>query len=103
MQRITRNIDEAAMGFGLTGWSILRRIHLPILKTGIYCSSLVFVDVMKEMPITLMTRPFGWDTLAVRIFALTSEGEWEHAALPAVTLVMAGLIPIILLMRQTDK
>lgn len=104
MQRITRNIDEAAMGFGLTGWSILRRIHLPILKTGIFtAAALVFVDVMKEMPITLMTRPFGWDTLAVRIFALTSEGEWEHAALPAVTLVMAGLVPIILLMRQTDK
>jgi iron(III) transport system permease protein len=42
--------------------------------------TLVFVDVMKEMPITLMTRPFGWDTLAVKIFELTSEGEWERAA-----------------------
>lgn len=104
MQRITRSIDEAAIGFGLTGWSVLRRIHLPILKTGIFtAAALVFVDVMKEMPITLMTRPFGWDTLAVRIFALTSEGEWEQAALPAVTLVLAGLVPIILLMRQTDQ
>lgn len=104
MQRITRNMDEAAMGFGLTSWAVLRSIHLPILKTGIFtAATLVFVDVMKEMPITLMTRPFGWDTLAVRIFALTSEGEWEHAALPAVTLVLAGLIPITLLMRQTDK
>lgn len=104
MQRITRSIDEAAMGFGLTNWLVLRRIHLPILKTGIFtAATLVFVDVMKEMPITLMTRPFGWDTLAVRIFALTSEGEWEQAALPAVTLVLAGLAPIILLMRQTDK
>ncbi len=104
MQRITRNMDEAAMGFGLTSWAVLRSIHLPVLKTGIFtAATLVFVDVMKEMPITLMTRPFGWDTLAVRIFALTSEGEWEHAALPAVTLVLAGLIPITLLMRQTDK
>lgn len=104
MQRITRNIDEAAMGFGLSGWAVLRSIHLPMLKTGIFtAATLVFVDVMKEMPITLMTRPFGWDTLAVRIFALTSEGEWEQAALPAVTLVLAGLVPIILLMRQTDK
>lgn len=104
MQRITRNIDEAAMGFGLSGWAVLRSIHLPMLKTGIFtAATLVFVDVMKEMPITLMTRPFGWDTLAVRIFALTSEGEWEQAALPSVTLVLAGLVPIILLMRQTDK
>lgn len=104
MQRITRNIDEAAMSFGLSGWAVLRSIHLPMLKTGIFtAATLVFVDVMKEMPITLMTRPFGWDTLSVRIFALTSEGEWEQAALPAVTLVLTGLIPIILLMRQTDK
>ena len=64
---------------------------------------LVFVDVMKELPITLMTRPFGWDTLAVKIFELTSEGEWERAALPALTLLLSGLLPIVLLMRQTDK
>ena len=58
---------------------------------------------MKEMPITLMTRPFGWDTLAVRIFEMTSEGEWERAALPAVALVLAGLLPIALLVRHTEK
>jgi iron(III) transport system permease protein len=74
------------------------------LKGGIFtAASLVFVDVMKEMPITLMTRPFGWDTLAVRIFEMTSEGEWEQAALPAVTLVFAGLLPIIFFMRQAEK
>ena len=55
------------------------------------------------MPITLMTRPFGWDTLAVRIFEMTSEGQWEQAALPAVTLVLAGLFPILFFMQQTDK
>jgi iron(III) transport system permease protein len=65
-------------------------------------AALVFVDVMKEMPITLMTRPFGWDTLAVRIFEMTSEGEWERAALPAVALVLAGLLPIVLLVRHTE-
>ena len=104
MHRITPSIDEAARGFGLTGWAALRRVHLPILKGGIFtAASLVFVDVMKEMPITLMTRPFGWDTLAVRIFEMTSEGEWEQAALPAVTLVLAGLLPIIFFMRQAEK
>ena len=104
MQRITLSIDEASMGLGLNGWDMLKRVHLPILKGGIFTAvTLVFVDVMKEMPITLMTRPFGWDTLAVRIFELTSEGEWEQAALPAVALVIAGLIPIILLTRQIEK
>jgi iron(III) transport system permease protein len=83
---------------------MLRRIHLPMLKGGIFtAATLVFVDVMKEMPITLMTRPFGWDTLAVRIFEMTSEGEWEQAALPAVVLVLAGLLPLIFLMRQSEK
>lgn len=104
MHRVTRSIDEAAMGLGLSGLSILQKIHVPILRSGIFtAATLVFVDVMKEMPITLMTRPFGWDTLAVRIFEKTSEGEWEQAALPAVTLVLAGIIPIILFLRQTEK
>jgi iron(III) transport system permease protein len=64
---------------------------------------LVFVDVMKEMPITLMTRPFGWDTLAVKIYELTSEGEWQAAALPAVILVAAGIIPVIFLTKQIER
>ncbi len=62
---------------------------------------LVMVDTMKEMPATLLMRPFGWDTLAVRIYEMTSEGEWERAALPAITLVLTGLIPVILLMRRS--
>jgi iron(III) transport system permease protein len=104
MQRITRSIDEAARSFGVGGLAMLRRVHLPILRGGLLTAvTLVFIDVMKEMPITLMTRPFGWDTLAVRIFEMTSEGEWERAALPAVALVLAGLIPIILLTRHAEK
>src|SRR5690606_12357199 len=103
MQRITGNIDEAAMGLGVSGWAALRRIYLPMLKGGLFtAATLVFVDVMKEMPITLMTRPFGWDTLAVRIFELTTEGQWEQAALPAMTLILAGLLPMMFFMRQTE-
>lgn len=104
MQRVTLSIDEASMGLGISGWSMLKKVHLPILKGGIFtAATLVFVDVMKEMPITLMTRPFGWDTLSVRIFEMTSEGEWEQAALPAVVLVLTGLIPIVMLTRQAEK
>lgn len=103
MQRITRNIDDAAQVLGRGTAAMVARVHLPMLRTGLLtAATLVFVDVMKEMPITLMTRPFGWDTLAVRIFELTSEGEWERAALPAIALVIAGLIPIILLTRQAE-
>ncbi len=87
----------------VTGISLLRRVHLPILRSGLFTAAmLVFVDVMKEMPITLMTRPFGWDTLAVKIFELTSEGEWERAALPAVAIVLGGLLPIIIFTKKTE-
>jgi iron(III) transport system permease protein len=104
MQRVTVNIDEASRLMGLRGIKLLARVHLPMLRGGIFSAlTLILVDVMKELPITLMTRPFGWDTLAVKIFELTSEGEWERAALPALTLLLAGLIPIVLLLRQSDK
>jgi iron(III) transport system permease protein len=104
MHRITTNLDEASISMGVTGLSLLKRVHLPILRNGVLTAAmLVFVDVMKEMPITLMTRPFGWDTLAVKIFELTSEGEWERAALPAVALVLGGMLPIVILTRQAEK
>lgn len=104
LTRITKSIDEVAIGFGVNGWKMLCSVHLPMLRGGLFTALvLVFVDVMKEMPITLMMRPFDWDTLAVRIFSLTSEGEWQLAALPALTLILVGLAPIILLMHQTEK
>lgn len=104
MHRVTRNLDEAARSLGQSGFALLRRVHLPMLRGGLLtAAALVFVDVMKEMPITLMTRPFGWDTLAVRIFEMTSEGEWERAALPAIALVLAGLLPIALLIKHSEK
>ncbi len=103
MLRITRNMDEAAALMGITGIKLLKRVHIPILKNGLFIAAmLVFVDVMKEMPITLMTRPFGWDTLAIKVFELTSEGEWQRAALPSITLVAAGLVPLMLLNKKAE-
>ena len=103
MHRVTRSIDETARTLGVRGLGLLRRVYVPILRGGILTAGvLVLVDVMKEMPITLMTRPFGMDTLAVKIFELTSEGEWHRAALPAVTLVLTGLIPVALLTRLSE-
>lgn len=104
IQRITLNTDEAARSLGVSGIAMLRTVHLPALRGGLLTAMiLVFVDVMKEMPITLMTRPFGWDTLSVRIFEMTSAGEWERAALPALVLVATGFLPIMLLTKQAGQ
>ncbi len=103
MQRITPHMNEAARSLGSHGLRMITKIQIPLLKEGLIVGAiLVFVDVMKEMPITLMTRPFGWDTLAVRIFEFTAEGDWERATLPAITLVLTGLLPIFILTKQLE-
>ena len=104
LQRITPHHDDAARSLGLGSWSILKRLYLPLASGGILTGLLlVFVDVIKEMPITLMTRPFGWDTLAVRVFEMTSEGMWSRAALPSLLIILAGLVPVILLARKSEN
>ncbi len=104
MQRVTHSVDEASRSLGVSGGRMLKRVHFPMLRGGLLTAmTLVFVDVMKEMPITLMTRPFGWDTLAVRVFELTSEGHWERAALPALAIVLVGLVPIMIMVRRTER
>ncbi len=100
--RISRGMDEAAQSLGVGKRGRLWRIHLPLLRPSLLtAAALTFVDIMKELPITLMTRPFGWDTLAVRVFEMTSEGEWERAALPALVIVLVGLFPVLYLTRSS--
>lgn len=102
--RIRPSLEEAARGLGASTRELVARLHLPLLGAGIGTALLlVFVDVMKEMPITLMTRPFGWDTLAVRVFEMTAEGEWQRAALPSLAIVLAGLLPVALLTWRTER
>ena len=103
--RIGQSLPEAARSLGASRWRILREIYLPMVRPGLLLAMLlVFVDVMKEMPATLLMRPFGWDTLAVRIYELTSEGEYQRAALPALCLLLVGLIPIgLTLYQQTAR
>lgn len=103
-ERIRPSILQAARSLGAGNWEILWRVSMPMLRSGLFSAMLlVFVEVMKEMPATLLLRPFGWDTLATRIFEMTSEGEWERAALPAISLVLAGLIPVIFLVRKSEQ
>ena len=102
LARIRPSLPQAARSLGVGGPALFLRVYLPLLVPGALSAALlVFVDVLKEMPATLLMRPFGWDTLSVRIFEMTSEGEWARAALPALTLVLVGLLPVIGLIRRS--
>ncbi|EIK54623.1 binding-protein-dependent transport system inner membrane protein [Stutzerimonas stutzeri TS44] len=104
LARIRPSLPQASRSLGVGGLALFVRVYLPLLLPGTLSAALlVFVDVLKEMPATLLMRPFGWDTLAVRIFEMTSEGEWARAALPALTLVLVGLLPVILLIRRSAR
>src|SRR5262249_42287030 len=99
--KITPSMDMAARSLGHSAGGVLRYVHLPLLRSSLCCAAiLVFVDVMKEMPATLLLRPFGYDTLAVRVWQFTSESMWEAAALPALTIVAGGIVPVLLLSRR---
>ena len=104
LAKIRPSLPEAARSLGLGGVRLFVRVYVPLLLPGTLSAALlVFVDVLKEMPATLLMRPFGWDTLAVRIFEMTSEGEWARASLPALTLVVVGLLPVIGLIRRSAR
>jgi len=99
--RIRPGVLESARSLGVTGPRLIATVHLPLLRTGAWTAALlVLVDVMKELPITLMVRPFGWDTLATRIFEFSNEGQWAEAAIPALAIVAAGVLPVLLLERR---
>ncbi|WP_373416559.1 ABC transporter permease [Psychrobacter sp. BF1] len=104
LQRLTVNTEAAAELLSDSPLQRWRHVVLPVLSPGVLTALLMgFVEVMKEMPITLMTRRQGWDTLAVRVFEMTSEGMWGRAALPSLLIVMVGIIPVWILLRQSDK
>jgi iron(III) transport system permease protein len=85
---------------GVSGLRLLRRVHAPLLKRSTAAAALlVFVDVMKELPATLVLRPFNSDTLAVVAYQLARDERLGEAALPALALVLVGLLPVMLLSR----
>ncbi len=98
--KVTPSMDMAGRSLGVSKGGVLRRIHLPLIRGGLCAAAiLVFVDVIKEMPATLLLRPFGYETLALRVWELTSESLWEAAALPALTIVAVGILPVLILAR----
>ena len=99
--KIKQSIDESARTLGASPGQVLHRVHLPMLKGSLLTALLlVFVDVMKELPATLVLRPFNFNTLAVRAFELASDERLRDSASAALTIVLAGIIPVILLSRS---
>lgn len=98
------NMDAAARSLGHGPLGTLRRVHLPILTPSLLTALLiVFVDVMKELPATLIMRPFNYDTLAVQAYRLASDERLEGAAVPSLVIVAIGLLPVILICRQVRR
>jgi iron(III) transport system permease protein len=98
--RIPASYDDSARMLGTSDMGLLRRVHWPLLKRSTAAATLlVFVDVMKELPATLVLRPFNSDTLAVVAYQLARDERLGEAALPSLALVLVGLIPVVLLSR----
>jgi iron(III) transport system permease protein len=98
---VAPNMDAAARTLGQDIPGLVRRVHMPLLRTSLLTAGLiVFVDVMKELPATLIMRPFNYDTLAVQAYRLASDERLEGAAVPSLVIAAIGLIPVILLCRK---
>ncbi len=101
MERVTPSISSAARILGQGNADVIRRVYIPLLSpSALTAILLVFVDVMKELPATLMLRPFNFDTLAVAAHNYAADERLGFAAAPSLALVAAGIIPCILLIRS---
>jgi len=104
LARIRRSMDDAARSLGASPAATLLRVHAPLLAPSLFAAALlVFVDVMKELPATLALRPFDFDTLAVQTFNLAKDERLAEASLPALAIVLVGLIPVYLLARSMAR
>jgi iron(III) transport system permease protein len=102
--KIRPSMDDAARSLGLPPNQVLARIHMPIMRGSLLTALLlVFVDVLKELPATLILRPFNFNTLAVRAFELASDERLAESATAALTIVLVGIIPVILLSRSITR
>jgi iron(III) transport system permease protein len=104
LSRIPRQLDEAARGLGADRLDVLARVHVPMMRTGLATAALlVFVEVMKELPATLLLRPTGGDTLAIAVWQATAESLFRTAALPALLIVLVGLMPVAVMIRLSGR
>ena len=100
-ERLSNRLDDSARVLKSSGWNLLLRVHFPLMKTSLLTSILlVMSEVVKELPATLILRPFNFDTLAVSAYIYAAEERMFEAASPAIAIVVIGLIPIIILTRM---
>ncbi len=103
LQSISPSMDAAARSLGANPRQVVRRIHIPLLRPSLAIATLlVFVDVMRELPATLILRPFNFETLATRVYRLASDERLAEASTAALTIVLVGLVPVLLLNRLGD-
>jgi iron(III) transport system permease protein len=101
LTKVRPSMDDAARSLGYSPAQVLRLIHLPIVRGSLLTASLiVFVDVLKELPATLILRPFNFNTLAVRTYELASDERLADSSSAALAIVLVGLLPVILLSRS---
>lgn len=99
--KISPSLDMASQTLGKNGLAMLQKVHIPLIYKGILTAGLmVFIESMKELNASLLLRPFNFDTLATYVFTFTSDEQLERAALPAIVLVLVGLLPVIWLTRS---
>ncbi|WP_373779054.1 ABC transporter permease [Glaesserella sp.] len=99
--RVSPSLEMASQTMGTNGIRMFKRIHIPLIYKGMITAGLmVFIESMKELNASLLLRPFNFDTLATHVFTFTSDEQLERAALPAIVLVLVGLIPVIWLTRS---
>ncbi|WP_303286840.1 iron ABC transporter permease [Marinobacter sp. SS8-8] len=104
LQKITPSMDMASRSLGHSPGKTLVKVHLPMLRGTLLTAALVvFVDCMKELPATLILRPFNFETLATYVYQFASDERLYHSALPALIIVLAGIIPIILMSRSISN
>ena len=102
--KIKPTIDEVAKRTGLSQVSIIKRIHMPMMRGSLLTALLlVFIDVLKELPATLILRPFNFNTLAVRTYELANEERLADAAVPALAIVLVGIIPVIMISNSISR
>ncbi|MGS0680944.1 ABC transporter permease [Shewanella sp. 125m-7] len=102
-KRISPSLDMAGITMGLKPFGLLRLVHIPLLRKGIFAGLLlVFIECMKELPAALLLRPIGFENLATYVFQFVSDEQLEHGALAAIVIVLVGLIPLIYLNRSLE-
>ncbi|MBB1360741.1 iron ABC transporter permease [Shewanella sp. SR44-4] len=103
-KRISPSLDMACITLGRTPTQLLWRVHLPLLRKGIFAGALlVFIESMKELPAALLLRPIGFENLATYVFQFVSDEKLEHGALAAIVIVLVGLVPLIYLNRSLEQ